>query len=67
MREMKEKLKPCPFCGASGETILKQDLYKPYYVICRNCGARIEVRKKEEVVREWNRRENPSGPSGQLP
>ena len=55
---MKEELKPCPFCGAAGETILLQDLYKPCYVICRNCGARIEDRRREQVVKLWNRRAN---------
>lgn len=53
---MKVELEGCPYCGAAGETILLQNVYKPYFVMCRNCGARIEGRNKEEVVRKWNRR-----------
>lgn len=54
---MKEELKPCPFCGAGGETVLLQNVYRPYFVICRNCGARIEEKNKAEVLKKWNRRD----------
>lgn len=50
----KTELKPCPFCGASGNSLIREyrticylvdDPYNPvycrkFYIECKNCGAR---------------------------
>ena len=57
-----EKLKPCPFCGASGDEI--QVLHRNYgcgdetfEVCCRQCGGRgCMVTDEEDAIEEWNQR-----------
>ena len=51
-----EAAKPCPFCGHGGDEIVVQTTYKPYFVMCRNCGARVEERNVREILRKWNQR-----------
>ena len=59
---MREKLKPCPFCG--DKAILRNraaSFYTDdrYYVAkCISCGAMIgESSNEQEVIKAWNRRD----------
>ena len=65
MAEVKEKLKPCPFCG--GKIKLDEDDF--YMFCCDKCGAGITFAKeledgtatdcnKKESIEKWNRRAN---------
>ena len=59
---MKEKLKPCPFCGGEAELViygefsgLSPDLF------CTKCPARMRCREDdtesiEKLIKAWNRR-----------
>ena len=56
---MKNKLKPCPFCG--GEATIKRNLYGDYYIACNNknclCVAfTIIFARESEAIGVWNRR-----------
>lgn len=54
-----EPLKPCPFCGCSGEI----EGYKEFgfWVGCQNCGAEAALcRDKKNAVEVWNMRWRPS-------
>ena len=55
---MKEKLKPCPFCGSDDlEIYIKGTGRRKYAVCCNTCDARGERTKiKEEAATAWNRR-----------
>lgn len=54
------KLRNCPFCGYKGVEILADDneyLYYRYFSQCQRCGAGAKRgHKKEDAVKEWNRR-----------
>ena len=63
---MKDKLKPCPFCGGKAK-LAKQTVsmwflqFDSYYVVCDNCGARsriaVEVaEEKDKAIEAWNMR-----------
>jgi hypothetical protein len=63
VRNAEAKLKPCPFCGCSGNedhpaaNVLVQEY--GYLVVCwERCGAKKEVfsRLLKQVVAEWNHR-----------
>lgn len=65
MAEVKEELKPCPFCG--GKIKLDEDDF--YMFCCDKCGAGITFAKeledgtatdcnKKESIEKWNRRAN---------
>lgn len=65
MVEVKEELKPCPFCG--GKIKLDEDDF--YMFCCDKCGAGITFAKeledgtatdcnKKESIEKWNRRAN---------
>jgi ribosomal protein L37AE/L43A len=58
--EMKDKLKPCPFCGRRAY-VGKTDDGLWFYVYCCNEDCAISPKtkmfnRKEYVIREWNRR-----------
>ena len=57
-----ETLKPCPFCGRSGEDILiSQDAPQyPVFVECP-CGCTLfrGMKTFAEAAEHWNRRANP--------
>ena len=56
--DKKEKLLPCPFCGASGDSFVSVNKsYDNYFVKCFECGAKSGVCEDEETaVDAWNRR-----------
>lgn len=64
-----EYLKPCPFCGESGEEIQDRSFYLPNIYIgifyCRNCGgAMIDTNKNHcwyDRAKSWNKRFCPDG------
>ncbi len=57
----KDRLKPCPFCGADAERMSHEN-YKAevYYIRCSNDGCRCGETKhywnEEDAVKAWNRR-----------
>ena len=65
---MKEKIKPCPFCGGYPHIYMKteSDYYafgklstreKLYHVRCSQCGGTSgEYLYKEYAIEAWNRR-----------
>lgn len=56
MKSLREKLKPCPFCGGVAE--LKSTMGW-YWVICKRglCGASLNSRRKEaRAISVWNKR-----------
>ena len=61
---MNDELKPCPFCGASGELQQIQFAYGPrnlgplhVHVHCPTCHAAIaSYDTREEAIANWNRR-----------
>lgn len=66
MSEQKQpELKPCPFCGSRGLTLVSFDPFDGYMGDCRyfavkclNCGATIKELKPDVCVEKWNRRTN---------
>lgn len=56
---MKDKLKPCPFCGSGGDSLVTQRSRNDDYVVhCLNCKADGPVTHYSEEFAEkfWNRR-----------
>lgn len=60
-----QKIKPCPFCGCSGELRAGISPYNPWCIVrCESCPACIEIRSVNlsilDVIRNaitaWNRR-----------
>lgn len=52
---MKNKLKPCPFCGDKAK--LFEDYSGLFTVQCEKCGiSTLLKRNSEEVIADWNRR-----------
>lgn len=50
---MSEALKPCPFCGQKVRMI---NVKTGVLICCRECGANILGRDREQVTERWNRR-----------
>jgi Lar family restriction alleviation protein len=57
------ELKPCPFCGGEAETGYAINDYNRWGVICKCCGASVEVEEWKGVedtegnaIAAWNRR-----------
>ena len=57
----KIKLKPCPFCKSEniseGSRIF--DFGEDIHIMCRECGAKIQICKEygwDELRKRWNRR-----------
>lgn len=55
---MKNKLRPCPFCGNKASPLhVGLDNTSGYVVECHMCRARTENRiHKESAIEAWNRR-----------
>lgn len=56
---MKDKLKPCPFCGKDKVSLVKEQY--AYRVICINPNCHIPPftnwqATKQEAINDWNRR-----------
>lgn len=53
---MKDKLKPCPFCGGAAELVM--NTVGQFCAQCRNykCGATIIAEVYDDAVDAWNRR-----------
>lgn len=52
---MKEKLKPCPFCG--GKPYVEKDTEDNMTVDCQECFASGPFSyTEEEAIKAWNRR-----------
>lgn len=55
---MKEKLKPCPFCGCEMVEKVKAPMNGYYFIQCDSCHARSDISTVKQVVEDWNRRAN---------
>ena len=56
------ELKPCPFCG--GEAALRNFERVSWYVVCKNCDARIDSdASRDEAIDMWTRRASEPGTS----
>jgi len=57
---MKDKLKPCPFCGGKAvyEFYADEDMdFEWHYVICTNCSIKTQEKKiGRDAIKAWNRR-----------
>ncbi len=55
--EQDVELKPCPFCGWSGNAVSGTDDIQVAYVECADCGAEgpTEI-TKERAIESWNHR-----------
>lgn len=55
---MKEKLKPCPFCGSENVKLTEvSDAYYKYRVICCGCEIRTSPEHIDAIaIAAWNRR-----------
>lgn len=52
---MKDKLKPCPFCGGEPYDFYT-DNFGYWYIKCKDCQAEIHARKRKQAEKLWNRR-----------
>lgn len=55
---MSEKLKPCPFCGKTPQTVVDDATEEKFGVKCFSCGGMIDTEKYtlQEAIEAWNRR-----------
>lgn len=56
---MKNKLRPCPFCGDDSVTIVGSksafDRQKKYYAWCINCNSQNDKKESVEAAeKDWN-------------
>jgi Lar family restriction alleviation protein len=63
MKNFTDEIKPCPFCGSRNLDVYFYDPFDGYMgdntlhgVRCKDCYAKIEDRKKADVIEKWNRR-----------
>lgn len=58
--EVREELKPCPFCGYQPELISVYDNGRNVYVWCWHCGCQSSTEATDErAIAVWNRRVTP--------
>lgn len=54
---MKEKLKPCPFCGNKDLLIAVDDEVGSTKIICQRCMGMVDnLGTEDETIKAWNRR-----------
>lgn len=54
---MKEKLKPCPFCGNKDLLIAVDDEVGNTKIICQRCMGMVDnLGTEDETIKAWNRR-----------
>lgn len=54
---MKEKLKPCPFCGNEDLLIAVDDEVGSTKIICQRCMGMVDnLGTEDETIKAWNRR-----------
>ena len=63
------KLKPCPHCWSENITEGSRmfDFGEDIYIVCRECGAKIQICKEygwDELRKRWNRRTDNETGSG---
>lgn len=58
MAEVKEELKPCPFCGAKAQMLNYSK--NEWLAECSVCSGMVERWREteEEAIEQWNRRVN---------
>lgn len=67
---MESKLEPCPWCKELGMVAVALSFNaKAYQVHCYTCGAwgpmEFWNQSQETAIAAWNRRTNPTAPSGE--
>jgi|GEM_PF-3638029 len=68
MINLKEDLKPCPFCACSHIRIFSHNAGFQYYAECDDCSAIGPLlTQKQFVIDCWNRRPNPCRPIAEAP
>jgi len=52
------RLKPCPFCGKTPQTVVDDETEELFGVKCFGCGGMIDAEKKTlyDAIKAWNRR-----------
>lgn len=63
---MKEKLKPCPFCGSKKVSKFIAPLMKTMMFVCENCGADVcfyGAEHEPKATEAWNRRDKDDRPN----
>lgn len=50
------ELLPCPFCGGEAHITNFEVFGGVRYVICEDCGARMQKPTEQEAVTAWNTR-----------
>ena len=53
---MRDKLKPCPFCGEEAVVDMLESLYFLKRVVCSKCGATTLWSTDEVSIQRWNNR-----------
>lgn len=63
---MADELKPCPFCGTSGNAHVYRNSDVEFYVACigprvGSCGATHYGSTRDKAIERWNTRHQPNG------
>lgn len=54
---MKEKLKPCPFCGSENIEIVRSPITERFIATCNSCAVSSRYfNDEDEAIEGWNRR-----------
>jgi|GEM_PF-5632043 len=54
---MKEKLKPCPFCGSENIEIVRSPITERFIATCNSCAASSRYfNDEDEAIDGWNMR-----------
>ena len=56
---MKDKLKPCPFCGLKADWYFKPKSHYGYVIFCSYCKCQTnDFHNEQDAIDAWNRRSN---------